>query len=143
MSATATPSSVPTSAVSLLAIAKTCHEANRAYCSTIGDNSQPSWEDAPEWQRDSAVNGVKAHWGALSSGSDLSPSHSHELWLEQKRAEGWTYGPTKNPETKEHPCFVPYEALPVEQRVKDYVFGGIVKSFFDASKLNETNAQAN
>jgi len=27
-------------------IAKVCHEANRAYCESIGDNSQLSWEDA-------------------------------------------------------------------------------------------------
>src|SRR5437879_1359495 len=39
-------------------VAKICHEANRAYCETIGDNSQPTWEKAPQWQKDSAINGV-------------------------------------------------------------------------------------
>jgi hypothetical protein len=29
-------------------IAKVCHETNRAYCETLGDNSQPPWEEAPE-----------------------------------------------------------------------------------------------
>lgn len=134
MTTTATANGIA-SAFALLTIARTCHEANRAYCSSIGDNSQPSWEDAPDWQRDSAINGVKAHWEALSAGGELSPSQSHESWLEQKRAEGWKYGPTKNPETKEHPCFLPYDGLPVEQRVKDYVFAGIVKSFWAATKL--------
>ncbi len=32
-------------------IAKVCHEANRAYCQTIGDNSQLAWEQAEEWQQ--------------------------------------------------------------------------------------------
>lgn len=36
--------------------AKTAHEVNRAYCLSIGDISQPSWEDAPDWQKKSAVN---------------------------------------------------------------------------------------
>jgi hypothetical protein len=35
-------------------VARVCHEANRAYCQTLGDNSQPAWDDAPEWQKDSA-----------------------------------------------------------------------------------------
>jgi len=36
-------------------IAQVCHEANRAFCSSIGDNSQHAWDAAPQWQRDSAV----------------------------------------------------------------------------------------
>ena len=39
-------------------LAKVCYAANRAYCQTLGDNSQPAWEEAPEWQRTSAINGV-------------------------------------------------------------------------------------
>lgn len=26
------------------------HEANRLLCVALGDNSQPAWTDAPEWQ---------------------------------------------------------------------------------------------
>jgi hypothetical protein len=32
----------------LNAIARACHEVNRAYCQALGDNSQPAWEDGPE-----------------------------------------------------------------------------------------------
>ena len=35
-------------------IARVCHEVNRAYCQALGDDSQPTWEEAPEWQRASA-----------------------------------------------------------------------------------------
>ena len=52
-------------------------EINRAYCEAIGDPPPPSWEDAPEWQRDSARNGVKA----TLDGSVRSPQESHESWL--------------------------------------------------------------
>lgn len=103
-------------------IARVCHEANRAYCQALGDDSQPAWEDAPEWQRSSALNGVQFHL----ANPDAGPSHSHEEWLKEKAAAGWKYGPVKDPEKKEHPCFVPYDQLPAEQKAKDYIFRAIV-----------------
>ena len=115
-------------------IAMVCHEANRRYCRSIGDDSQPAWEDAPDWQRQSAIDGVVFHLDSLTRGVDPPPSASHECWLDAKEAEGWKYGPVKDVEKKEHPCFVPYSELPFEQRVKDYIFSGIVKSFYEASR---------
>lgn len=105
-------------------IAKAAHELNKAYCESIGDNSQPSWDDAPEWQKSSAINGVTFHL----NNPDATPSASHESWLKQKTEEGWKYGEVKNPETKEHPCFVPYEQLPNEQKAKDYIFRQTIHS---------------
>ena len=105
-------------------IARVCHEANRAYCAALGDHSQVAWEDAPEWQRESAVEGVKF----IIENPRAGPDSSHRSWLEQKEADGWKYGPVKDPAKKEHPCFVPYEELPVEQKAKDYIFGAIVRA---------------
>lgn len=110
-------------------IARIAHETNRAYCATIGDDSQPKWEDAPQWQRDSAIKGVRFHLKSHAEGGAPPPSSSHECWLEEKRAAGWAYGPVKDADKKEHPCFVPYDELPVEQRLKDYLFGAIVAAF--------------
>lgn len=103
-------------------IAKVCHDTNRAYCQTLGDETQPPWESAPEWQRASALNGVRFHLNNPGS----PPSRSHELWLEEKYRTGWKYGPVKNPETKEHPCMVPFEGLPPEQQAKDRLFASVV-----------------
>jgi hypothetical protein len=105
-------------------IARVCHEANRAYCAALGDMSQLPWEDAPDWQRTSAIKGVEF---ALANPS-APPSASHDSWLEEKRATGWKYGPVKDPEKKEHPCFRPYEELPAEQRRKDALFLAIVRA---------------
>jgi len=105
-------------------IAKVAHETNRHYCQTIGDDSQLLWEDAPDWQKDSAVNGVKFHLENPEAGC----SASHESWLKEKYDNGWKHGPVKDPEKKEHPCCVPYEELPVEQRVKDALFVGVVRA---------------
>lgn len=109
-------------------IARVAHEVNRAYCQALGDNSQPAWADAPEWQRSSAINGVQFHL----ANPDAGPDHSHNAWLAEKRATGWKWGPEKNPAEKEHPCFVPYDELPVEQKAKDYLFRGVVHAFKSA-----------
>ena len=108
------------------ACARAAHEANRAYCIAIGDASQPSWETAPEWQKSSARNGVI---GAMSGNT---PKESHESWLREKQATGWKHGPVKDPEKREHPCFVPYDDLPPAQRVKDAIFITVVRAVGDA-----------
>jgi hypothetical protein len=108
----------------LEAIAKACHEVNRAYCVSLGDHSQPTWEDAPAWQRASACSGVRftrAHPAA-------PPSASHDNWLAEKARDGWKYGPVKDPAKKEHPCFVPYDELPTEQQTKDHLFQAVVRA---------------
>jgi RyR domain len=113
-------------------VARVCHEANRAYCETLGDLSQNLWESSPKWQRDSAIKGVEFHIAHLSAGEKPSPSASHESWLAEKTRDGWKYGPIKDAEKKEHPCFLPYEQLPAEQRLKDYIFAAIVEAFWKA-----------
>lgn len=110
-------------------VARVCHETNKAYCESIGDFSQPKWEDAPEWQKDSAKNGVRFHL----EHPDSQPCDSHNSWLKQKEEEGWKYGEVKDPEKKEHPCMVPYEELPESQQLKDKLFIAVVRSFTQGS----------
>ncbi len=98
-------------------IARTCHEVNRGLCESQGDDSQKRWEEAPEWQRVSAVNGVKS----VQAGNDL-PGESHRSWMDEKRCNGWVYGEVKDEDAKTHPCFVPFEDLPLEQQLKDHLF---------------------
>ena len=109
-------------AVDLEEIARVAHEVNRAYCAALGDTSQLPWNDAPQWQRDSAVLGVKLHTGQPNA----SAAASHESWMAQKVADGWVFGPEKRPDLKQHPCIVPFDALPREQQAKDFIFRGVV-----------------
>lgn len=103
-------------------IARVAHEVNKAYCESLGDFTQVDWEDAPQWQKDSAIAGAELHLANPNLGVDAS----HRAWMEHKRAEGWTYGPIKDPAKKEHPCFVPYADLPANQQAKDFIFRGVV-----------------
>ena len=43
----------------------------------------------------------------------------HEIWSQTRISQGWTYGPERNDITKKHPCLVPYEELPEEEKVYD------------------------
>lgn len=106
----------------ITSIAKVCHQANKAICEAFGDHSQPDWDNAPRWQRDSAIAGVKFN----VENPNAPASASHNSWLDEKRRTGWRYGALKNADTKEHPCFVPYDQLPPEQQAKDHVFKAIV-----------------
>lgn len=110
----------------ITAAARAAHEANRAYCIALGDTSQVSWDEAPEWQRTSAENGVR---GVLAGNG---PVESHAGWLKEKLETGWKYGPVKDPAKKEHPCFVPYEELPPEQKQKDAIFVATVRAMLAA-----------
>lgn len=105
-------------------IAEVAHETNRVYCQTIRDYSQIPWNGAPQWQKDSSIKGVKFQ----IDNPDAGQSAQHEKWLKDKFDDGWKYGEVKDPEKKEHPCCVPYDKLPFEQKVKDALFVGIVRA---------------
>lgn len=105
-------------------IAKVCHQVNKAYCEAYGDMSQVDWNEAPDWQKESAINGV--HYHRMNPAS--TPADSHNEWLKEKEADGWKFGEIKDPEKKEHPCFVAYELLPVSQQAKDYIFLAVVRA---------------
>lgn len=107
-------------------IARVCHEVNRGYCASLGDYTQPKWEDAPQWQKDSALMGVNLHCN-----NDVGPEASHESWMAQKVNEGWVYGSVKDPEAKTHPCIVPFAELPKEQQAKDFIFRAVVHALRD------------
>ena len=120
----------------VIAIAKVAHEINRAYCAALGDETQAAWEDAPEWQRASAIAGVEMHL----ANPDATPEQSHESWLAQKLADGWEYGEVKDVQKKQHPCCVPYEQLPPERKAKDYLFRAAVhqcKALIDAQVVEK------
>lgn len=102
--------------------ARATHEIVRAYSAALGDRTQLPWEEAPEWQRESAMDGALA----VLEGASVSPAESHANWMREKERQGWRWGPQKDAITKQHPCMVPFEELPTEQRAKDHLFVAVV-----------------
>ena len=103
-------------------IAQFAHAMNKAWCEVHGDFSQPKWEDAPEWQRASAIAGVEYRLHHPNA----TPESMHQSWFDQKVIDGWKYGPVKDATAKTHPCMVPFRDLPPEQQFKDRLFSLIV-----------------
>lgn len=116
----------PVDMIPIWRAAELAYEANRLYCYSIGDFSFKSWKDAPDWQRDTNIVGVRA----VIDGA--TPEQLHQSWCAHKRADGWVYGEVKDPEKKTHPCLVPYADLPAAQRVKDQLFRDVVTAYLRA-----------
>jgi 8-oxo-dGTP pyrophosphatase MutT (NUDIX family) len=45
--------------------------------------------------------------------------NTHEVWAQQRKREGWTYGPRRDDVNKHHPCLVPYAQLPASEKEYD------------------------
>ncbi len=103
-------------------IAGIAHEANAEYCRLNGDKSQVSWKAAPDWQKSSSIKGVIL----LFKNRSAPVSALHHSWCNEKREDGWVFGETKDADKKTHPCLVPFEDLPQEQQMKDYLFRSVV-----------------
>jgi hypothetical protein len=108
-------------------IARVCHEANRAWCISNGDNSQAGWEDAPDWQRQSSIESIIFR----IENPNAKLSSQHDQWMKDKIEAGWVWGPVKNEATKEHPCIVPYEELSEFDKRKDALFAAIVLALIE------------
>ena len=100
------------------AVAKVCHEVNRAYCAAIGDASQLPWDEADDHQRRSCILGVEY----TEANPGVTAREQHDEWCRAKLADGWSYGPAKDPANRVHPCLVAYDLLPKEQQIKDHLF---------------------
>jgi hypothetical protein len=110
--------------VNVMQIAVVCHQANKAWCEANEDYSQKDWEQAEDWQRDSAIKCVEF---AIAN-PDAGDSAQHDAWSADKVADGWVFGDVKDPVKKTHPCLVPFEQLPEFQQKKDRLFRAIVNS---------------
>lgn len=53
---------------------------------------------------------------ALAPLTEALARNVHEVWAATRIAQGWRFGPERNDARKEHPCLIPYEELPEEER---------------------------
>lgn len=51
--------------------------------------------------------------------SEQIAKNTHEVWSAGRIADGWSYGPVRDDEKKQHPCLIPYEELSEEEKEYD------------------------
>jgi hypothetical protein len=125
-----TPQHIEFTDSNIAAAARAAHEANKTYCESIGDNSQLPWDQAPDWQKTSTINGVVF---AIHNGFP-PPEMMHDNWMKEKIAADWVYGEVKDETLKTHPCILPYDQLPEAQRKKDQIFREtVLNSLYEAT----------
>ena len=56
---------------------------------------------------------------ALLQLAERLAENTHDVWAKERMAQGWTYGPCRRDDIKEHPCLLPYAMLPEEEKVYD------------------------
>ena len=81
---------------------------------------------------------------ALEALVEQMSKNVHDVWAETRIKQGWTYGPERNDELKTHPCLIPYEELPEEEKEYDRntsigTLKLIVKLGFDIKKAQKNS----
>ena len=51
--------------------------------------------------------------------SERIAENVHEVWAKARIDDGWTYGEKRDDIHKKHPCLVPYDELPEEEKEYD------------------------
>jgi hypothetical protein len=103
-------------------IARIVVNTNADYSRSLGEDVQ-YWDETGPEVRASIVRGILS---ALRY--NPTPEQNHQNFLDDRTKEGWTYGPEKNVELKQHPDLLPFEHLPAEQKAKNHIFLSLVSS---------------
>jgi len=74
---------------------------------------------------------------------ELLAKNTHELWAQQRFADGWKYGLQRDDHRKEHPCLVSYEELPESEKQYDRITVlGVLKTILALGYRIEGNRTA-
>jgi len=103
------------------------HESNKVICDSQGDHSQEHWNEAPGYNHQSATLTVRA----LFENPNLTPADLHDIWVDGKKADGWTYGETKDRDKKTHPSIIPYDKLSSLEKYKDHLVRDTVMTYIN------------
>lgn len=106
------------------AIARTVHEALRGWAAAHGQHDIPAWDKAEPWMHAATRDSVRH---ALEHDAPNGRTQ-HTQWMDQKRRDGWRYGPVKDADAKTHPLMIPYDDLPDWERRKDQLINALVSA---------------
>lgn len=103
-------------------IGRVVHEAVRAFQTSLGQKPARGWNSAPDWMRKATCDAITFRL----ENPEAPASAQHDQWVDDKKADGWTFGTVKNATKKTHPLLVDYSELPLEERQKDALVGAII-----------------
>ena len=105
-------------------VARVVHAAIRTWSTAHGQPDMPDWDAAPQWMKDSTFASIKF----VLEHPEADAGAQHVQWMEQRQAQGWTYGPVRDETHKTHPMLVPFDQLPVMEQKKDDLVSAIVRA---------------
>ncbi len=86
---------------------------SKNYLVTIISNSMKTYTPKPIDLSDVALT------EDLNDLREAIAENAHEIWAENRQAEGWTYGPQRDDKLKQTPDMVPYSQLPEGEKAYD------------------------
>jgi hypothetical protein len=90
-------------------VVSTLEENILVYDSDSTDTYEPEPIDTSEVQLDREVLEL----------TETLAKNTHEMWAQERKAEGWTYGGERDDAEKKHPSLVPYEELTDDEKEYD------------------------
>lgn len=103
-------------------VARIAYDANRRLNIVAGNVDYPTWDDVAPEDRLMFLEGVRGQW----ANPNRSAKQVHDYWMDDRIANGWKYGETRDFHLKTHPSLIPFEEISVLEQVKDTLFTNMV-----------------
>lgn len=113
----------------VIAIAKVCYQANKAWCEINNDYSLLTWEQAEQRTKDYFISGVEFRLNLESP--FIGEDAQHNSWMKGMINDGLIYDKTKDLQKNTHPYLIPFEELPDYYQIKARLFVAIVNVYED------------
>jgi len=106
-------------------IAKIVWEADKGFVEMASLIEVPHWEEAEDWQRDKVCSDV----AYLLEYENAPESALHDIWVDAMREHGWKHGEKIDKEQHTHPHLLPYNELPIEEKIRNNLMWTLVRKF--------------
>ena len=113
-----------------LSIARIAHDADRSLCALHGDMTTPGWFQLDDVHRENARVGV----AIAVSMPDATPEQLHGVWLKDRKADGWRFGPQYDGLGKRDPLIRPWSRLTRLTQLREQLFVAVVRALSATEK---------
>lgn len=108
------------------------YEVNLAFAQSQGqDEDAPHWADADKALKAMVIEAVQDNINRIERGEEFAPKAAHDAYFLDAQKKGWSYGPKYDPVNKLDPGCLPYEMLPHEIRVMDFMCNAVCQTVME------------